>query len=110
MSKEFDRNFESAPIVGLIASHSNLFSRNLGIFATIDNQIDLFCCSENSLRSAEFINRVHIFQDHKYCDANAQNLIRFLKTVEDLPEMILFEDDDWLLQVSRANIESSLKL
>jgi hypothetical protein len=110
MSEELDRDFVFSPTVGLIASHSNLFSRNLAIFATVHGQIELFCCNENPLRNAEFINKVYIFQDHKDCDANAQNLINFIETIEELPEMILFEDDDWLFQVSRSEMDTTTKL
>lgn len=95
--------------IALISSHGNLFSRNISLFESDYLHVTLLCCDSDPLIGMSFVDEVQVFQSHDKCGGSAQELIENLDLLNKLPEFVLLEDDDWLFQISRSNLDDKLK-
>ena len=95
--------------IALISSHGNLFSRNKSLFEGDYLHVTLICCDSDPLTDMGFVDEVHVFQSHDKCGGNAKELIENIDILNKLPEFVLLEDDDWLFQISRSNLDDNLK-
>ena len=95
--------------IALISSHGNLFSRNISLFEGDYLHVTLLCCDSDPLIGMGFVDEVKVFQSHDKCGGSAQELIENLDILNNLPEFVLLEDDDWLFQISRSNLDDELK-
>ena len=105
MSEISDEVFQ----IALVSSHGNLFSRNKSLFEGEYLHVTLLCCDSDPLIDMGFVDEVHIFQSHDKCGGSAKELIENLDLLHKLPEFVLLEDDDWLFQISRSNLDDKLK-
>lgn len=95
--------------IALISSHGNLFSRNISLFEGDYLHVTLLCCDSDPLIGMGFVDEVQVFQSHDNCRGSAKELIENLDLLNKLPELVLLEDDDWLFQISRSNLDDKLK-
>ena len=97
------------PSVGLVSNHNGILLRNLDLFENLEIDFIFVGCNQNILNRKDFISNRIIFLDHTECEKFNQHFIERIDTMEELPEFVLFEEDDIMYQIARSDLDTKIK-
>lgn len=95
--------------IALVSAHGGLFLANLPIFINANAQFIVVACEESILSNQTFVSKQILFP-HKNCEDFIEKAISNPDLIENLPEFVLFDDDDAMYRVANSKLTVDLKV